>query len=210
MRKSIFLVIALLAATLAPSSFAATKTVDITRLGFTPDRLTIDPGDTVTWTNKDSAQHQVVADQTHVPDLAAVLQANQAYSTGSSSPGRSATATPSLATSEGGSSSARASRCRCRHASSASAARRRLSGAVSSGQAGETVTRRGPGVREPEPPDALGAARSGANGAWSLAVKPTLNTVYECAGGTRRAPVRSQGRAREPCSPWRSRRSRHV
>ncbi len=53
MKKTVLLVITLIAATLAPSSFAATKTVDITRLGFVPDRLTIDPGDTVTWTIRD-------------------------------------------------------------------------------------------------------------------------------------------------------------
>ena len=61
-----------------PSALAATKTVDITVAGFTPKNLTVDFGDTVTWTNKDTANHQVLADRgvPHFP----VLGANQSYS----------------------------------------------------------------------------------------------------------------------------------
>src|SRR5688572_22525864 len=79
MKALLLLVVSLLAATLAPSAFAATRTVDITRAGFVPDRLTIDAGDTVTWTNKDTTQHQVVADGGDFPS-SPVLQPNQTYS----------------------------------------------------------------------------------------------------------------------------------
>jgi hypothetical protein len=63
-----------------PSALSATtKNVDITTAGFTPNRVTIDFGDTVTWTNKDSVNHQVLADQLAFP-TSAVLAPNQTYS----------------------------------------------------------------------------------------------------------------------------------
>src|SRR5882762_10611442 len=46
----------------ASSAGAATTTVQITKSGFTPRILTINVGDTVTWTNKDTVTHQVIAD----------------------------------------------------------------------------------------------------------------------------------------------------
>src|SRR5918996_1512056 len=79
MKATLVLIVTLLAATAAPSAFAATRTVDITRTGFTPDRLTIDAGDTVTWTNKDSTPHSVVADGGEFTS-SPVLQPNQTHS----------------------------------------------------------------------------------------------------------------------------------
>jgi plastocyanin len=46
----------------ASSAGAATTTVQITKSGFTPRIATISVGDTVTWTNKDTVTHQVIAD----------------------------------------------------------------------------------------------------------------------------------------------------
>jgi plastocyanin len=45
---------------LASSARGATLSVDISGFAFQPDVLFISPGDTVTWTNRDSAQHSVV------------------------------------------------------------------------------------------------------------------------------------------------------
>jgi plastocyanin len=45
---------------LASNASAATVTVDIASFQFKPDMLLITAGDTVTWTNRDSAQHSVV------------------------------------------------------------------------------------------------------------------------------------------------------
>ncbi len=45
---------------LARSASAATVTVDIAGFSFKPDVLFITAGDTVTWTNRDSAQHSVL------------------------------------------------------------------------------------------------------------------------------------------------------
>ena len=78
MKKLLLPAIAL--AALAPAlGGAATKGVDITRAGFTPNKVTIEFGDSVTWTNKDSNPHQVLADQLKFP-TSPVLQANQTYS----------------------------------------------------------------------------------------------------------------------------------
>ena len=45
---------------LASNASAATVTVDISGFLFRPDTVFINAGDTVTWTNRDSAQHSVV------------------------------------------------------------------------------------------------------------------------------------------------------
>jgi plastocyanin len=177
MKKTVLLVVTVIAATLVPSSFAATKTVDITRLGFVPDRLTVDPGDTVTWTNKDSAQHQIVADQATFP-TSPTLQANQAYSyrfvksgTFSYRDGFARNERGRITVREGVSLAAAARIIRFGGATT-------LSGAVSSAQAGENVTIEAQECGKPTAARA-GVATTVANGAWSLAVKPTMNTVYQ-------------------------------
>ena len=45
---------------LASNASAATVTVDISGFLFRPDTVFINAGDTVTWTNRDSAQHSVL------------------------------------------------------------------------------------------------------------------------------------------------------
>ena len=45
---------------LASTATAATATVEIAGFAFSPPSLTINAGDTVTWTNRDSAQHSAV------------------------------------------------------------------------------------------------------------------------------------------------------
>jgi plastocyanin len=160
-------------------ALSATKTVDITQAGFTPTKVTIDYGDTVTWTNKDTANHQVLADQGAFP-TSPVLQPNQTYShtfTKSGSFGyRDALNTRRRGT------------VTVRTGVSLSAAPPTvaygqsvtLSGLVSSGASGETVT-----------VDAMecgktsftkvGTATSTANGAWTSTTKPVVNTIYRAS-----------------------------
>lgn len=45
----------------APTALAATKTVSITNAGFVPDTITIDAGDSITWTNSDSKNRQPIS-----------------------------------------------------------------------------------------------------------------------------------------------------
>jgi plastocyanin len=51
---------ALLFFALAHSASAATQSVEISGFAFRPDVMFITAGDTVTWTNRDSAQHSIV------------------------------------------------------------------------------------------------------------------------------------------------------
>lgn len=162
---------------LVPSALSATKTVDITAAGFTPNRLTIDFGDTVTWTNKDTANHQVLADQAAFP-TSPVLGSNQSYSHTFMRSGnfgyrdalnRNRRGTIIVRT---GVSIAAAAPLVVYGQSTA------LSGRVSSAASGETVT-----IEAMECGKTtfsrVASATSGANGAWSFAAKPTLNTTYQ-------------------------------
>lgn len=162
-----------------PSALAATRTVDITQAGFTPDRITIAYGDTVTWTNKDTSNHQVLADQAAFP-TSPVLAPNQTYSHTFTKSGNfgyrdalntrrrgTVTVRPGI--------SMKGSPAQVGYGGTLT-----LSGSVSSGAAGENVN-----------VDAMqcgtttftrvASARTAAQGAWSSAVKPTMNTSYRAS-----------------------------
>lgn len=166
----------LLALAAAPQAPAADRTVDITRLGFAPDRITIDPGDTVVWTNKDSAQHQVVADQGRFP-ASSPLQANQTYS-------YTFTRSGTFGYRDGFNQKERGTVVVRETVAISGAARlvalgrtSTLTGSVSSGASGERVT-----VLAQECGKAtstqLATTTTTANGAWSVVVKPTMKTAY--------------------------------
>jgi plastocyanin len=175
MRRLPLIILALVVLSV-PSALAATKTVDITQAGFTPDRITIAYGDTVTWTNKDNSNHQVLADQAAFP-TSPLLTPSQTYSYTFTKSGnfgyRDALNTrlrgtvivrPGL--------SMKGSAAQVGYGGSLT-----LSGTVSSGAAGENVNI-----------DAMqcgattftrvASARTAAQGAWSSAVKPAMNTTY--------------------------------
>jgi len=170
-------ILAALAVLVVTPALSATKSVDITVAGFTPDKVTIDYGDTVTWTNKDTGNHQVLADQAAFP-TSPVLGPNQSYSytfTKSGSFGyrdafqtnRRGTVTVRAGVSIAGApplvSYGQAST---------------LSGAVSNGSSGETVY-----VEAMECGKTVftrvATVASGANGAWSSSAKPAMNTAYQ-------------------------------
>lgn len=166
-----------LAALVVTPALAATKTVDITVAGFTPKNITIDYGDTVTWTNRDTGNHQVLADQAAFP-TSPVLGPNQSYSYTFTKSGnfdyRDAfnTNRRGTVTVRAGVSIAAAPLTVVYGRAST------LSGSVSNGAAGETVAL-----------DAMecgktaftrvATVRSVANGVWSFTAKPALNTVYQ-------------------------------
>ena len=79
MRKKLLCLVAglLVVATAAPAS-AGTVAVSITRVGFVPEMVDIRPGDTVTWTNADTQNHQVVSQEAGFSSP--VLQPGQTYS----------------------------------------------------------------------------------------------------------------------------------
>ncbi len=79
MRRLPLSILAVMGVLAIAPALSATKPVDITQAGFTPNKVTVDFGDTVTWTNKDAGSHQVLADQMAFP-TSPVLAANQTYS----------------------------------------------------------------------------------------------------------------------------------
>jgi plastocyanin len=171
------LILAALLVLSVPSALAATKTVDITVAGFTPKNITVDYGDTVTWTNKDTGNHQVLADQGAFP-TSPVLGANQSYSHTFTKSGNF-DYRDSFNTNRRGSITVRAGISIAGAPPVVAYGRTTaLSGAVSSLASGESVT--------------LNAMECGktafsrvttvttiANGAWSFSAKPALNTVYQ-------------------------------
>lgn len=62
MKRLLTLIPAVLALAAAPSALAATKNVALARSGFVPASVTIDVGDTITWTNNDTVNRSVVFD----------------------------------------------------------------------------------------------------------------------------------------------------
>jgi plastocyanin len=79
MRKLIIGLAALLALTVAaPATAASTKTVNIFGSGFSPKSTTITEGDTVTWVNRDSRNHQVLENNGRF--VSAILRPGQRYS----------------------------------------------------------------------------------------------------------------------------------
>lgn len=174
--RTLPLILVALAVLSVPSALAATKTVDITQAGFTPRNITIEFGDTVTWTNKDTSNHQVLADRGAFP-TSPVLAANQTYSHTFTKSGNF-DYRDALNTSRRGSITVRpglsmkASAAQVGYGGALT-----LSGVVSSGAAGETVNI-----------DAMqcgttafarvASVRSVAQGAWSSAVRPTMNVTY--------------------------------
>ncbi len=62
MRRLVALAAAFTALAVAAPAQAATVNVKITKTGFSPSSVRIDFGDTVKWTNSDTANHQIVAD----------------------------------------------------------------------------------------------------------------------------------------------------
>ena len=60
MKRVLLLVAGVVALLVVAPAPAKTVTVDISKLGFVPAAVTVQTGDSVTWTNKDTANHQVV------------------------------------------------------------------------------------------------------------------------------------------------------
>ena len=78
MRKLILALAAVSTLAVAGPAGAATKTINIFGSGFSPASATITEGDTVTWVNKDNANHQVLADKGQF--VSPILRPSQRYS----------------------------------------------------------------------------------------------------------------------------------
>ena len=83
-----FLLLPVLAAFLlaSPTALAATKTVTITNAGFVPNAVTIDAGDSITWTNSDTKNRQPISQ--NAPFAAPILKPGESYTFQFKSDGR--------------------------------------------------------------------------------------------------------------------------
>ena len=83
-----FLLLPVLAAFLlaSPNALAATKTVSITNAGFVPNAITIDAGDSITWTNSDTKNHQPISK--NAPFTSPILKPGETYTFQFKSDGR--------------------------------------------------------------------------------------------------------------------------
>ena len=187
MRKLPLGIVALAVFAVAPT-FGATKGVEVTHAGFTPSKVTVDYGDAVTWTNRDTTSHQVVSDRGEFP-ASPVLDPNKTYTytfmkSGSFGyrdafnvkkrgtvvvrTGVSIAAAPALAA----------------YGSSPT-----LSGLVSSGASGESVTIDGMQCGSTTFAR-VASVISTAEGRWRSPVKPVVNTVYQASWrNTKSAPL---------------------
>lgn len=78
MRKLILALAAVTALAVAGPAGAATKTIAIYGSTFSPKSATITEGDTVTWVNRDNANHQILADKGQF--VSAILRPKQTFS----------------------------------------------------------------------------------------------------------------------------------
>jgi len=176
MSKLLLTTVAVAVFAVAPT-FGATKGIEVTRAGFTPNKVTVDYGDTVTWTNRDNANHQVVSDRGEFP-ASPVLGPNQAYSYAFLKSGSFAFR-DAFNTKKRGTVIVRTGvSISARPAQPVYGSTTTLSGLVSSGSGGETVT------LDAMPCGVTTFARvasmtSAANGGWRWPARPIVSTVYQ-------------------------------
>jgi plastocyanin len=189
MRKSILLLLAVAAVVVAPARALAAN-VTITTLGFVPASVTITEGDTVTWTNTDTATHQVVEKKAGLSSP--VLSTGQSYSfvfkkagnfsyqdaldkklRGTVVVNAAAKPAPKAAPAARASLTLAASSLLVVYGGGVT-----LSGTASSKQAGEKVTVLAQEYGKPSF-TGLATVTTGSGGSWSYVAKPKIRTGYE-------------------------------
>lgn len=176
----------MLAASLAllPSAVAATKTVSITNAGFVPNAVTIDEGDSITWTNSDARNRQPVSQDAAF--ASPILRPGETYTFQFKSNGRFTvtdalvrnqrmTVTVKNAPPPAGSPSLTANKTKVIYGGAVV-----LSGKVPVAKAGEKVTLRADvltrtGTRQTS---TVGEVRTNNEGAFSFTNAPTAQTIY--------------------------------
>jgi plastocyanin len=181
MRKLILALAAVAALAVAGPAGAATKTVNIFGSTFSPKTATITEGDTVTWVNRDNANHQILADKGQF--ASAILKPKQSFSFTFRAAG-TYTYTDELNRKLKGTIIVKGLPPTLTFASSAAivtyGAQATLSGVVSNHQAGEQVTI----YYQPYPqPNLIERATvlTTTGGTFSFIVEPRILTTYEAA-----------------------------
>ena len=172
-------VLALVVTGASEPAATATKAVKITATAFTPATVTIGTGDTIRWTNADTKTHQVVANDgtfasgaiapghsySHMFDTAGTFRYHDALHP--SLTGKIVVKGPPPAITIG------AALPILTYGDAT-----HVSGTVSNGRVGETVTVYAQPYGQASPVQ-IATLLTTTNGAWDLIVKPTLLTTYE-------------------------------
>jgi plastocyanin len=168
--------VALLVAAPAP---AKTITVDISKLGFVPTAVTVQTGDSVTWTNKDTANHQVVC--TTCPFTSPVLAPGQTFTFAFAKVGKFTTVDP-LNKNKKATVTVSAAPATLTLSASPRALNygttTTLSGALSTGLANQKIEILGQACGE-NAAKVIGNVNTTASGAFTFPTPTTLNTSYQ-------------------------------
>jgi plastocyanin len=179
MRRVILLVVGSLALMLAAPASSANTAVQIKRTGFVPATVTINQDDSVTWTNTDTIDHQVVANGGSF--VSPILKPGKTYAKTFRS-GGTFRYHDGLHPSLRGTVTVRGAPPQVTLAASIPiikfGAQITLSGAVSNKRSNETVTLTalpfGQSTKQ-----VIATLQTGANGAFSFTVIPQVNTTYQ-------------------------------
>ena len=179
MRRVIWIAATTLGLVLAAPASSATTTISIKRTGFVPASVTINQNDSVTWTNNDTIDHQVVANGGSF--ASPILKAGKSY-TRTFRNGGTIRYHDSLHPTLKGTVVVRGAPDQVTLAASVPVVKFggtvTLAGAVSNKRAGETVTI----VQLPfgqTTKQVVATLQTTANGAFTFNVTPQLNTTYQ-------------------------------
>ena len=180
MRRLILISIAVLGAlAIAGPAGAATKTISIYGYGFNPKSTTVTEGDTVTWVNRDNANHQVLSDKGQF--VSTVLKPKQSFTFTFKAPG-TYTYKDELAPRHAGKLVVKGLPPTLTFAASTGIVtygqQATISGVISNHAAGEQVTI----YYQPYPQPNLiqrTTVLTGAGGAYSFIVEPQVLTTYQ-------------------------------
>ena len=181
MRK-VLILLAVAALVSLPAARASSTTVTISALGFVPASVTVSPNDTVTWTNTDTANHQVVGKKAGF--TSPVLQTGQSYSfvfknagnfqiTDALDKSNKGTIIVQATPPARGSVSISASSLKIVYGRSTT-----LSGSISNHQSGQRVDVLAQAYGE-NGYKAITTVTTASDGSWSYAVKTPIQTSYE-------------------------------
>lgn len=175
----------------ATPATTATTTVQITKLGFVPQNITVTQGDQVTWQNADTANHQVVSQQGGW--ASPVLAPTQTWTRTFDQVGKFQYV-DSSAKNIKGTVTVKAPPASVSLAASTAvvtySGRTTLSGTVSSKQTGERVDLyKLECSKTPQTMTKMDTATTTTGGAYSMSVQPLENTSYQARWTTASSPV---------------------
>jgi Cupredoxin-like domain len=185
MRK-LFVVLAVLAVVGIAPAFAQAANITITKTGFVPSTVTIHPGESITWTNSDTVDHQVSS--TKATLSSPVIHTGQTYSFMFATAGNfSVTDLLNKKLKSGTVSVKTAGAAQTVSIATSSSSTNfngtvTLTGVVSSHAANETVTIRGQSYGSTAFLK-LADVKTGAGGVWTYTAHPTIRTVFDSMWG---------------------------